>query len=279
MSKFIYSAFADEYSPNVREQAQALRKHNINYVELRNCNGINIADLSMKQLKEVKSVFDDYGIGVSSVGSPIGKVKVDCGIKEYLNVCRDIFEKAVYLEAKFCRIFSFYPKGNGFTESEIASVYENLEQILKLAEKYNVVLCHENEANIYGESPQNCLNLLTRFDGLKAVFDMGNFVLDGYDPVDAYFLLQKHIAYFHIKDSLSVGAVVPAGKGEAHIAEIVKEHMRFAEKDFFVSVEPHLQTFDGLNALVGKSFDNPYKYPDCKTAFQDDIEKLRGILQ
>lgn len=279
MANFIYSAFADEYSPNVLEQAQALQKYNIKYVELRNCNGINVADLSMKQLKEVKSVFDDYGIAVSSVGSPIGKVKADCDIKEYLSFCRDIFEKAAYLGAKFCRIFSFYPEGKGFSERETATVYENLEQILKLAEKYSIVICHENEANIYGESPQNCLKLLTRFDGLKAVFDMGNFVLDGYDPVEAYFLLQKHIAYFHIKDSLSVGAVVPAGKGEAHIAEIVKEHTRFANEDFFVSVEPHLQTFDGLNALVGKSFDNPYKYPDCKTAFQDDLEKLRGILQ
>lgn len=279
MVNFIYSAFADEYSSDVREQAQVLKKHNIKYVELRNCNGLNIADLSVEQTKDVKAVFDDYEIKVSSIGSPIGKVKTDCDIKSYLGVCRDIFEKANYLGAKFCRIFSFYPKGDVFSDGEKETVYKNLEQILKLAKSYNVVLCHENEAKIYGESPQRCLELLTRFDGLQAVFDMGNFVLDGYNPIEAYRLLQNRIAYFHIKDALSAGAVVPAGKGEAHIADIVNAHKSFAKEDFFLSIEPHLQTFSGLNALVGKSFDNPYKYPDCKTAFEDDINKLRGVLQ
>ncbi len=46
---------------------------------------------------------------------------------------------------------------------------------------------------------------------------MGNFVLDGHDPIKAYNLLKDHVEYFHIKDSLYAGTIVPAGKGEAKI--------------------------------------------------------------
>lgn len=53
------------------------------------------------------------------------------------------------------------------------------------------------------------------------MLDMGNFVLDGYDAWNAYKLLEEHIEYFHVKDSLAAGAVVPAGKGEARIADIL----------------------------------------------------------
>ena len=89
---------------------------------------------------------------------------------------------------------------------------------MRLSEEHGVTLCHENEALIYGESPEKCLEILEYFNGrLKAVLDMGNFVLDGYNPMNAYKLLEKNIEYFHIKDALYAGAIVPAGKGEAQI--------------------------------------------------------------
>ena len=107
---------------------------------------------------------------------------------------------------------------------------------------------------------------------------MGNFVLDGYEPISAYILLLEHIGYFHIKDALYAGAIVPAGKGEAKIKEILDDYKLNGGKDTFITLEPHLQTFSGLNALVGKSFDNPYKYDDQKAAFTDAVEKLKSLL-
>ena len=95
---------------------------------------------------------------------------------------------------------------------------------------------------------------------------------------DAYGLLQKYIAYFHIKDALSRGAIVPPGKGEAKIKEILDAHRRFSDEDFFTALEPHLQTFSGLNALIGREFDNPYKYADAKGAFTDAVKKFREII-
>ena len=152
--------------------------------------------------------------------------------------------------------------------------------MLGIAKKYGVTLCHENEARIYGESPEACREILDYFGGeLKCVFDMGNFVLDYYKPYpDAFDLLKEYIEYFHIKDSLSAGAIVPPGCGEAQIPEVLKAYGEYSSKDFFISLEPHLQTFSGLHALVGKKFDNPYKYESTEASFADAANKIKAII-
>ena len=71
---------------------------------------------------------------------------------------------------------------------------------------------------IYSEKDDDCLRLLKHFKGeYKAVFDMGNFVLDGIEPLETYQKLKPYIEYFHIKDSFYDGKIVPAGKGQAKI--------------------------------------------------------------
>ena len=140
-------------------------------------------------------------------------------------------------------------------------------------------LCHENEAKIYGDIPARCRELLDAFPDLACVYDMGNFVLEGVDPYpEAYRLLKDRIAYFHIKDALAAGAIVPPGCGEAKIAEILAEHKEYIDSDFFVSLEPHLELFSGLNALVGRAFENPYQYTDAKSAFADAVAKLKELI-
>ena len=158
--------------------------------------------------------------------------------------------------------------------------FDALEKLVLLAREHGVTLCHENEAKIYGDIPARCREILDYFGGeMKCVFDMGNFVLENVDPYpEAYELLKKDIAYFHIKDAFSAGAIVPPGKGEAKIAEIISAHKLYAENDFFVSLEPHLQLFSGLNALVGRSFENPYQYNDAQSAFTDAVMKFKEII-
>ena len=68
------------------------------------------------------------------------------------------------------------------------------------------------------------------------------------------------------------------GEGNAHIKEIIEAHRSYASEDFFVSLEPHLQTFSGLNALVGRSFKNPYQYADKKSAFADAVTKFKEMF-
>ena len=280
MAKIILSAFADEYSSNFTEQLKALNAFNISHLELRGVDGKNVSELDEEQVKIVKQKLDDFGVKVSSIGSPRGKINIEDDLGKHIEIAKRIFETAETLGAKYIRVFSFYlAEGKSASECE-QKVFDSVSALLKASENFEVTLCHENEAKIYGESPKNCRKLLDYFDGkLKCVFDMGNFVLDGFKPYpDAYNLLKEYIEYFHIKDSLYAGAIVPPGKGEAQIKEILDDYKLNGKKDTFATLEPHLQTFDGLNALVGKSFDNPYKYETPQIAFTDAVNKIKELI-
>lgn len=274
------SAFSDEYADGFAEQLSAMRDFGITHIELRHADKKNVSVLTADEVKEIKMMLDANGIGVSSIGSPLGKITLDGDMDAHLETARRVFETANTVGAKFVRMFSFYaPEGKEVTQMK-GEVYDALEKLVLLARAHGVTLCHENEAKIYGDVPERCREIIDHFGGeLKCVFDMGNFVLEGVDPYPAaYELLKKDIAYFHIKDALAAGAIVPPGKGEAKIREILAAHREYAKEDFFVSLEPHLQLFSGLNALVGRSFENPYQYADAKSAFADAVTKLKELI-
>jgi sugar phosphate isomerase/epimerase len=106
---------------------------------------------------------------------------------------------------------------------------------------------------------------------------MGNYVLESVDPYEAYRLLSDSIAYFHIKDALYEGAIVPPGVGKARIRDILEAHKGCVSEDFFATLEPHLQLFSGLNSLVGRAFENPYKYSDTESAFRDALCRFKEL--
>ncbi len=280
MSQIKLSAFADEYAASFELQLHGLARFGIDYIELRHVNGKNVSALSEREFLEVRAQLDACGIRASAIGSPIGKIRLDEDLAAHTDMARRVFAGAQALGTQYVRGFSFYaPRGKCITDMK-SEVLDAMEALVDAAEEYGVTLCHENEAAIYGDTPVRCRELLDYFDGrLGCVFDMGNFVLEGVAPYpDAYRLLQKDIAYFHIKDALSQGAVVPPGKGEASIGEILREHMQYTTRDFFVSLEPHLQTFSGLNALVGRDFENPYQYADAESAFADAVIKFKELM-
>ena len=278
--KIIISAFSDEYAVSFDEQLAAMKRLGISHIELRIVNGKGVADLTDADFKYVKEKLCEYGISVSAIGSPIGKIRLDGDIEGHMLAAERLVSLARELGTDKMRIFSFYaPEGRDITEfkSEVISL---LERLISIADKHGVTLCHENEAKIYGDTPERCLELLEHFGGrLGCVFDMGNFALDGIDSLRAYAMLRPYVKYFHVKDSLSAGAIVPPGCGEAHIKEILDLHSAKSDAPFFITLEPHLQTFDGLHALTDRGFDNPYKFESAAVAFETALTRLKEIIE
>ncbi len=280
MGKIILSAFADEYSANFTEQLVGMNEYGIDHVEIRGVDGKNVSILTKSEVREVKEKLDFHGVKASAIGSPIGKIQLDGDLDGHLDMAKRVLEIANELGAKYVRMFSFYaPSGEDIVAHKDKVFYE-LSRLSDVATSHGIVLCHENEAKIYGDIPERCREIYDCFGGkIKTVFDMGNYVLEGVKPYPAaYELLKDSIAYFHIKDSLAAGAIVPPGCGEANISKILAEHVKYSKDDFFISLEPHLQLFSGLNALVGRSFENPYKYNSEKEAFTDAVNKLKELL-
>ncbi len=272
MCKLIVSGFADEYSPDLEQQIAGFKKLGIHCIELRMVNGKNIADLTEAETLALAERLQAEGIRVTAVGSPIGKIYPEDDFEQHLERAKRCFHNANILGASFCRVFSFY----GLSEEE---TFARMEKLLSLADAAGLILCHENEAGIYGESPEACLKLLQHFDRrLEAVFDGGNFVLGGYDAKAAYALLQPYVRYFHIKDAKE-GVILPAGEGDAAIAELLHRHLTEVGGEVIASLEPHLHDFAGLKSLSPEQLSRAHTYKTPAEAFTAGAEAFFKLPQ
>ena len=91
--------------------------------------------------------------------------------------------------------------------------------LAEIAAGQGLVLAHENEKEIFGDTPDRCADLITSVNSpaLRATFDAANFVQCGVRPFsEAYGLLRPHLVYLQVKDALTAtGEVVPAGRATA----------------------------------------------------------------
>ncbi|EMS73404.1 sugar phosphate isomerase/epimerase family protein [Ruminiclostridium cellobioparum] len=227
MSGFILSAFADEIDPMLTTQMNILDKHGIKYIEMRGVNKKNLVEHTLEEVREIKKQLDEKGFRISAIGSPIGKIKITDGFESHLGLFRHTIEIAGILDTKYIRMFSFFiPRGEK-PESYRDEVVGRWRRFVDAAKGTGLTLLHENEKDIYGDTPKRCLDLLETLDCsyVKAVFDPANFVqcdVEAYP--EAYQLLKKHIAYIHIKDALYKDhSVVPSGHGDGKVRSILTE--------------------------------------------------------
>ena len=244
------SGFSDEIDSCVTTQFEALNRLNIKYFEPRGIDGTNISKITDEQLTELKAKMDKYGIKVSSIGSPIGKINIEDDFEEHFEVYKRVVYIAKTLESKYIRMFSFYTKEGGWTDEKRADVISKLKVMIEYAKENDIVLLHENEKDIYGDTVDRCADLMENLycDNFKAVFDPANFVQSAQDTKYAYEKLNKYIEYMHIKDSRADGRVVPSGMGEGNVEYVLKNLFDNGYKGF-VSLEPHLGSFEGLSEL------------------------------
>jgi sugar phosphate isomerase/epimerase len=281
VAKFILSSFADEAGSELWEQLRISEKNNIKYIEMRGLNGRGIVDYSIHEAKEVANELKSKGFKLSAIGSPFGKINIKDDFKPHLERFKRTVELAHILEAPNIRLFSFFiPKDEepSFYRDE---VMERLEAFLDACSD-GVACLHENEKGIYGDNDVRCLDILSTFKGrMKGIFDPANFIQCKVEILPTYELLEPFIDYLHIKDAvLSTGKVVPSGRGDGHLAEVID---RFAKKSGtkFLSVEPHLKVFDGLKLLRDdvSVMTEDYTYKTSEDAYDAAVDALKELLK
>ena len=274
--KYQLAAFADEAGASLTAQIQALQRNSIPFLEIRNVDGHNIADLTAAEAAEIRGRLDDAGISVCSIGSPYGKIKITDDFAPHLSLfCRGL-ELAHMLGAKRIRLFSFY-----IPEGDVPEIYRDavMERLVRFCEKAHgseIMLCHENEQGIYGDTAARCTDIHRSIPQLRAVFDPANFIQCGQDTLAAWELLAPYIEYIHIKDAKTTGTVVPAGQGDGHIRSLLQKY-----KGSLLTLEPHLRVFDGLASLEKGghvSGIDGSMYPSADAAFDAAADALRKIL-
>jgi 3-dehydroshikimate dehydratase len=105
------SAFADEISPHLDQQIEVCKETGITHFELRSVEKVNVLDLDDQTLKEIRTKLRDNGMGVISIGSPIGKVAIDRPWPEHFDRFKKAVDIAEVLGAPLIRVFSYYPAG------------------------------------------------------------------------------------------------------------------------------------------------------------------------
>jgi sugar phosphate isomerase/epimerase len=267
---FILSAFADEVSPEPQEQIDVLKQCGVRHIELRSIHKTNVLDLTDQQVREFKALLDMHGFKLSAIGSPIGKIKIDQQFEPHLQR----FERALELSKVFgtpnIRIFSYYkPDGTDWPQWR-GEIMVRMTEMARRAEKAGVVLMHENEHNIYGDSPDRVVDLLTTVNSphLRAAYDAANYVFCGYDPMEGWRKTREWTAHLHIKDWVA-GAKhgsIP-GEGQGKIPESTADAVARGYHGF-ATMEPHLLGGGPTGGVTG-----PELFPKAVAAFKVILDR------
>ena len=265
------SGFADEICPDFEEQLQTVTELGMHYISLRSANKKSIADYTVEEVQtELVPVLDKYQVKVSSIGSPIGKVGVEDeeGFMKQKEQLEELCRISRLLDCKYIRMFSFFiPEGKD-AEDYRDIVLSKVKEFVEIAKQYDIILIHENEKEIYGDTKERCKVL---FDNItdphfKAAFDFANFVQCKEDPEECWDMLKPYIIYIHIKDAVSSdNENVVCGTGEGKIELLLDRALNQEGYRGFLTLEPHLVLFDSLASLETTAAENVIKSNKAKT--------------
>ena len=150
---WVLSGLADQISPDFDAQCRLLSKLGLRYLEFRSAWNVDALDLVAEQLCMAKTILASHGLGVSSIGSPIGKILINEDFEPHLEQMRHAADVARFFDAPYIRISSFViPKGadaGGYRDE----VLRRMRDLTRVAEESRVILLHENEKNSYGDIP------------------------------------------------------------------------------------------------------------------------------
>src|SRR5690625_330520 len=264
------SGFADEIDPDFTLQCTVARHLGLNFIEIRSAWDTGVLDLSDAQLDAAKDILVDHSLGVSAIGSPIGKMCIDDDFDEHLDRMHRAVEVAHHFQAPYIRIFSFFQRPEIDAEEARAEVVARLRALTDIAEPAGITLLHENDKEVYGATPDRCLELVTGVDShrLRLAWDPANFVQVGVRPhTEGYEQLRPYLEYIQIKDARAQdGLVVPAGAGDGQIRETIRALHEDGFEGFF-SLEPHLESHTSPDASGQELFHIAWK------AFTDMLDE------
>lgn len=260
----ILTGFADEVSneKTLIEQFSVFAALGLQYYSIRFVNlgdGVkNVMKLSNRELHKVREIQNDFGLNVSSIGSPIGKVKlldVEDGTKnayipfeKYLDdEVKKVCDIAHLFETKLIRGFSFYyPKGDD-PKKYVAQAVERLGKIAEVCHRSDLTFGLEVEANLIGQNGWILADIFRQVNhpAMTLVFDAANLIMQGYTAAEIfeqYEAMKPGIGWLHIKDYVRavtddkgthvdedlMNGFVPANQGYAGHEAILRDFAQIA---------------------------------------------------
>jgi sugar phosphate isomerase/epimerase len=263
------SAFADEISQNPLEQIDVLAAHGIKHIEFRAIHGTNVLDLGDDQHTSFRDLLRSHAVGLSAIGSPIGKIRINEPFDDHLQRFDRAMDLADFYQAPRIRVFSFYMPTGDNPIAHRAEVMKRMTELSRRAAARGISLFLENEKGIYGDTAARVADVLETVNSpaLSHAFDPANYVEVGQPIEEAWTLLRSHVKHFHVKDyDAKTHRNVPAGAGDGQIPTLIGDAVARGYDGYCV-LEPHL-----VVAELSFGFTGPERFADAASA-------LKQILQ
>lgn len=248
----------------------------IDFCQQNKVDGIELLDCFWKneeQIAEVKKYLDEINLRVSAYSIGNDFVGDEDTRKNAVQLVKKGVDVAVFLGAKYLRVFSGNVKENVSFKEGKNWIIDCFRECAPYAESKEITMVLENHGLFAGKSSQvkEIIDLVNS-SALKANSDTGNFLLVGEDPLSAVKNLSSYISFVHFKDfrenneggyytSLDrrkyEGTVI--GKGEVPVKEIV---------DFLYSIG-----YKGYLSLEFEGTGDPYK------GTQESINFTKAIIK
>lgn len=242
------TGFADEIAASLEDQIATMSELGIKGIDLRNVDGVHVLSLTESHIDVINHRLREAGMYISSIGSPVNKVPYDIlGEAVELDKLRKALHIGALLNCRKIRIFT--PEYDG---DDIGRVISWMAGQRRLAEEYDAVLIHENDARYWGAYPENARRLFEDLasPNFKAAFDFANTVLIGFRPWDDWFpWILPYLDTLHIKDAKD-GLVTVAGEGDGQI----ERTLRFLHESGWsgpLTLEPHLSNVGHFGGYSG----------------------------
>ncbi len=281
MAQFILSGFADEAQSDLQGQIAALKRNNMEYLEVRAIDGKCVIDYTEEEIEEFAKQLREAGIKVNSLGSPIGKYNIVDDFEPHFERFKKACKTAQILGTKNMRMFSFFIPDGEEAMNYKDEVLKRMRAMLDYAKEQGIQLCHENEARIFGRLNKECVYLQEQLPDLKAIFDSSNYIMEDEDILTNINNIVKYVEYVHVKDSTLDGhVIVPAGHGDGKYAEVIEKVAEArGDKDTFLTLEPHLFAFTGYNSLDHREMKHKFSFENSNDSFDAAVNALKDILK
>ncbi|MGM7775900.1 sugar phosphate isomerase/epimerase family protein [Arthrobacter sp. KNU-44] len=253
-TQWTLSGFGDEISADPLIQIAVLQALGANHIEVRSAWDTNIVEMSEEDLVRLDQILREQNMGVSAIASPIGKVDITTPVAFEVDRLHAAIRAAKILGTRYIRIFSFYRQDGLAAEDIRDAVMVRMRALAAEAQAHDVVLLHENEKDIYGDTPERVLDIITTVNSpaLRVAWDAANFVQVGVKPFgEAYDMLRPYLEYLQVKDARADDRLVmPAGDGDGQLRETINA-LKADGFEGFASLEPHLANTHHLGGFSG----------------------------
>jgi sugar phosphate isomerase/epimerase len=243
----------DEVSPSLDEGIAFARAEGIGSIDLRVVDGRNVLVLTRDELAGAARRVRAAGLTVSCICTPLlkwsppGKTSrgegdqfgFSLGGRAARDVYAEAFVAAEILGARDLRIFS-YLAYDGYSVDDLR---QPIDELLALAERYDVKLHVENEAvcNIVGFAELETLMQAYRHPRLRALPDIANaFRMSKPPSADDLARLLPFSDILHIKDySNAARRWVAAGEGDVPLEPLLAATLPVCKEPLTLTIETH----------------------------------------